>query len=68
MSFEHPSTGYAIVGFALGTIGAIAVFLHADKNGSKHPTAWGFLTFLFVGIMVPVYAIHVRRTRRRRNA
>ena len=42
----------------------ILVFLHADRHGSKHTTAWGICVFLFLGIALPVYLIHVRRARR----
>jgi hypothetical protein len=37
---------------------AVLVFLHADKRGSKHATAWGIGVFLMLGIVLPVYVIH----------
>jgi hypothetical protein len=40
------------------------VFLHADKHGSKHATAWGAGVFLLLIVFLPAYLIHVRRTRR----
>lgn len=54
-----------LVAFAIATTAGILVFLHADRNGSRHTTAWGISVFLFLGIALPIYLIHVRRTRRR---
>jgi hypothetical protein len=54
-----------LVGFAIATAAGIGVFLHADRSGSKHVTAWGISVFLFLGLMLPVYVIHVVWTRRR---
>lgn len=36
---------------------ATGVFAHANKHGDRHATAWGVATFLFAGIVVPVYFI-----------
>jgi hypothetical protein len=60
------STAEFLVAFTIATTAGIAVFLHADRNGSKHTTAWGICVFLFLGIALPAYLIHVRRTRNRR--
>jgi hypothetical protein len=54
-----------LVGFTIATTAGILVFLHADRNGSKHTTAWGICVFLFLGIALPAYLIHVRRNRNR---
>ena len=54
-----------LVAFTVATTAGIAVFLHTDRHGSKHTTAWGICVFLFLGIALPAYLIHVRRTRRR---
>jgi hypothetical protein len=43
----------------------MAVFWHAAKHGNKHATAWGIATFLFAGIILPVYVIYYLTTRRR---
>jgi hypothetical protein len=40
------------------TMAATLVFLHADKRGSKHATAWGIGVFLLFAIVLPVYVIH----------
>ncbi len=41
-----------------------AVFLHAERHGSKHATAWGICTFLLAAVTVPVYLLHYLSTRR----
>lgn len=41
------------------------VYWHASRHGSRHATAWGVATFLFVGIVLPVYLIHYYVVRRR---
>jgi hypothetical protein len=55
-----------LVGFALAAVIGAAVWIHADRHGSKHPTAWGICVVLFLGIALPVYVIHVHRSRRAR--
>jgi hypothetical protein len=44
---------------------SMGVFWHASKNGSKHATAWGVATFLFAGLILPVYVIYYIASRRR---
>jgi len=61
---SQPSPAEFLVAFVIATTAGIAVFLHADRNGSKHTTAWGISVFLFLAIALPIYLIHVRRTRR----
>ena len=41
------------------------VYGHASKHRSKHATAWGVLTFLAVGLFLPLYFINYYLTRRR---
>ena len=36
---------------------AMLVFRHADKHGSRHPTAWGVFTFLAALIAIPLYVL-----------
>jgi hypothetical protein len=43
----------------------MAVFWHASKNTVRHATAWGVATFLFAGIILPVYVVYFLMTRRR---
>lgn len=45
---------------------SMGVFWHASKHGNKHATAWGIATFLFAGIILPVYVIYYLTTSRRR--
>jgi ABC-type maltose transport system permease subunit len=40
------------------------VWLHADRNGIRHQTAWALFVVLFLLIALPVYVIYVRRRRR----
>ena len=63
--FGEISTAQFLVAYAIATVAGVAVFLHADRHGSKHTTAWGIGTFLFLGLVLPIYVIHVLRTRRR---
>ncbi|MGZ4353047.1 MAG: hypothetical protein ACXVZ4_05845 [Gaiellaceae bacterium] len=56
-----------VAAWAIAAGVAIAVFLHANRHGSKHATAWGIGVFLFMIIVLPAYVVHTRvgqRTRR----
>ena len=53
--------------FAIAAAAAIAVFLHAERNHIRWPSAWGSFVFLFLIVGLPAYAIHIHRTRRRRR-
>ncbi len=55
-----------LIGFGLAAIIGGAVWVHADRHGSKHPTAWAMCIVFFLGIALPVYLIHYHRTRRAR--
>jgi hypothetical protein len=59
------STAQFIAAYAIATVAGVAVFLHADRHGSRHTTAWGIGVFLFLGLVLPIYVIHVLRARRR---
>jgi hypothetical protein len=48
--------------WAIFTAAAVVVFLHADRRGSKHATAWGIGVFFFPGL-VPVYILYNRRNK-----
>jgi len=43
----------------------LVVFLHAQRHGSKHATAWGVAAFLAAGVVVPVYFVRYWMRRRR---
>lgn len=47
---------------------AMGVFAHANKRGDRHATAWGVATFLFAGVVVPVYFIRYWLTKKRRGS
>jgi hypothetical protein len=59
------SPGPFIISVAIAAAVSAAVFWHASKNGVKHATAWGVATFLFAGIILPVYVVYFLMTRRR---
>jgi hypothetical protein len=59
------STGTFILSVAIAAACSMGVFWHASKSGSKHPTAWGIATFLFAGLILPVYVIYYYMNRRR---
>lgn len=63
--FAEISTTQFLFAYAIATVAGVAVFLHADRHGSRHTTAWGICVFLFMGIVLPIYVIHVLRARRR---
>jgi hypothetical protein len=52
-----------LLAWIIGAVGGVVVFLHADRNGSRHPTAWAIWVFL-LPITALIYVIHVRRSRR----
>jgi 4-amino-4-deoxy-L-arabinose transferase-like glycosyltransferase len=61
-----PTTAQFLVAFAIAAIAGTLVFFHAERSRIKHPSAWASFVFLFLIVGLPVYALHVRRVRRRR--
>ncbi len=59
----HLTTAQFLVAWALAGGAAIAVFLHANRKGVPHATAWGVGVFLVLGLALPLYVIHYRRQR-----
>ena len=59
------SPGAFFVGVAIAAGLSLLVFSHAQRHGSRHPTAWGVGAFLFAGLVVPVYFVRFWLTRRR---
>ena len=57
------STPEFLVAWALAGGAAIAVFLHANRHGVGHATAWGIGVFLVLGLILPLYVLHYRRNR-----
>ncbi|HSP71606.1 MAG TPA: hypothetical protein VLN26_04505 [Gaiellaceae bacterium] len=56
-----------VAAWAIAAAVAIAVFLHANKHGSRHATAWGIGVFLFMIVVLPAYFVHTRIGRRTRR-
>jgi hypothetical protein len=59
------TTSEFLVAWAIDTAAAVAVFLHANKRGSRHATAWGIGVFLFLILALPAYLIRSSYLRRR---
>ncbi|MDX6411507.1 MAG: hypothetical protein QOE91_1023 [Gaiellaceae bacterium] len=53
-----PSTPTFVAMWATWSVAATLVFLHANKRGSKHATAWGMGVFFAFAIVLPVYLVH----------
>ena len=62
---QHPTNAQFLVAFAIGAVGGALVWLHADRNGIRHQTAWAIAVFFFLAVALPVYILYVRRRRRR---
>ena len=56
-----------LFGFAIAAVVGGAVWIHADRNGSKHPTAWALSVTFFLAIALPVYLIRNRWLRRKKG-
>jgi hypothetical protein len=54
------STPAFLAVWTLDTTAAILVFRHANRRGSRHPTAWGISVFLALGLALPLYLVHGR--------
>jgi hypothetical protein len=63
LSSLRPGEFVVVVAIAAGL--SMLVFRHASRNGSRHATAWGVLTFLAAGIFLPAYFLNWWLTRRR---
>jgi hypothetical protein len=50
-----------LVAWALAGGVSIAVFLHANRHGVAHATAWASGVFLFLGLVLPLYIFRYRR-------
>ncbi len=57
------STSAFLVAWTIAAGTSVAVFLHANRHGGRHATAWGVGVFLFLGLILPIYVLHYRRTR-----
>jgi hypothetical protein len=61
------TTGQFLTAWVVDTAAALAVFLHANRSGSRHATAWGIGVFLFLIVVLPLYLLHAMPRRRRRS-
>ena len=64
-AFTDPTFGEVLLAIVVFAALSMWVYWHASKHGSRHATAWGVLTFLFVGLFLPLYFLHYFLTRRR---
>jgi hypothetical protein len=58
MNFADLSTANIVFAWAIATLAAVGVFTHANKHGTKHATAWGIGTFLFLIVVLPAYVFY----------
>ena len=56
-----------LIAWALAAAAAIAVYLHANRHGVRHATAWSAGVFLALVIALPLYVIHYRRQKSARR-
>jgi hypothetical protein len=49
-----------LLAWAIDTAAAMLIFLHANKRGSRHATAWGISVFFALAVALPVYVVHGR--------
>ena len=54
------TTAQFLTAWAIDTAAAIAVFLHAERHGSRRATAWGIGVFLCLIVFLPAYLLHSR--------
>ena len=64
-SLSNPSPINFVIAVVLAAGLAMLIFRHADRHGSRHPTAWGLFTFLAALIAIPLYFLSywLRKTR-----
>jgi hypothetical protein len=60
----HATNAQFLIAFAIDAVVGAGVWIHADRNGIRHQTAWAIFVVLFLLIALPVYVIYVRRRRR----
>ena len=61
---ELPGAGAFIVGLAVSICSSVLVFAHAERHGSRHPTAWGVVAFVFaLGGVLVYFGHHLMRRR-----
>jgi len=53
----HATNAQFLIAFAIDAVVGAAVWLHADRNGIRHQTAWAISVFLFLIVALPVYIV-----------
>jgi hypothetical protein len=64
LAATSPGPAAFLFAVAVDAVLSLLIYRHAERRGSRHPTAWGVLTFLFAGITIPLYWLHYLRSRR----
>ena len=62
------TTSQFLVAFLLAGAAGTGVFIHAERNQVRHPSAWASFVFLFLIVGLPSYLLHVRTLRRKRGS
>ena len=65
MSVGQPTNAQFLVAFAIDAVVGAAVWIHADRNGIRHQTAWAIFVVFFLVIALPVYVLYFRHQRRK---
>lgn len=55
------TTWQFLIAWLIAACAATLVYLHANRHGVRHATAWGAGVFLFLALALPLYVIHYRR-------
>jgi hypothetical protein len=67
LSISHPSNAQFLVAFAIDAVVGGAVWIHADRNGIRHQTAWAVFVVFFLLIALPIYILYFRSEQRKRG-
>jgi ABC-type maltose transport system permease subunit len=67
LSIAHASNAQVLVAFAIDAVVGGAVWIHADRNGIRHQTAWALFVVFFLLIALPIYILYFRSQRRKRG-
>jgi drug/metabolite transporter (DMT)-like permease len=57
-SLSNPSAVNFVIAVILAAGLATLIFRHAERHGSRHPTAWGLFTFLLALLAIPLYFLN----------
>jgi hypothetical protein len=65
LSFGNPTNAQFLIAFAIDAAVGGAVWVHADRNGVRHQTAWAIFVVFFLVVALPLYVLHFRHQRRK---